>query len=851
MRKFWSWLGLNAGKHAGIVALIGLALSVGLGIGVGQLQFKTDNASYLNKTDAAYQDNARYQATFSGDDMVVMFTMKPGHTVEDLLTPANLAELSRVTHRLDAVRDVNTTISPVGILQLIQSLLVSPTGNVTSSPAGQLQLAALSAPQSAHSKALRTAYVGETLTRYDAVSGPHQIGNPSWDRFLLYDNDGKIRRGVNQYFRDSTHALMYVRLAGNLSIEQESQTASTIFHVMSGAHFQNATTTTTGTPAFLKALNDYLKGGLVKLTGLAVLLMLAILILLFNVRWRLLPLGIVAFGLLWAFGLIGWLGVPLTIGTIAALPTMLGVGIDYAIQMHSRVEEEVVLDRVAHPIQATARNLCPALLVVTLDAVFAFCALQFSAVPLIRQFGLILAIGVAVICLGSILGPLSVLGVREYRSPTSAKPNHRDFSKGVLSRVAVRLGSLPRAAAIPLALLSLAIFLGGLAVEGKLVIQTNAVQWVNPQSQTIQNIDTLQRQVQTAGELDVLASGPNLVTDHGLQYLANFQNRVTAEHSSVLQPATSIVGILQDFTHVPGATPAAPTVAGMHTIYTHLPSALQRLLVDPSYGSDRRPALNVIFISKTANLNELQGAVNTINAEHPPAGISVKPGGIAAVGAGLIQDIERHRDLITYLAILFVLAWLTIRLRSIVRALLSVIPVLIAVGLANLVAYALNVQLSPATAVSGPIIVAVCTEFTSLLLLRYIEERSRGLDPRAAFDSTSARTGRAFIVSGLTAIAGIAVVAFSSMPILSGFGEVVAFNVFIALISALVILPPVVVWADQRNWVSHGMLRPDPDALPLVTADGDRGRADAPAPARAPTGSPSPSLRHSALPPGS
>src|SRR3712207_7102642 len=44
-----------------------------------------------------------------------------------------------------------------------------------------------------------------------------------------------------------------------------------------------------------------------------------------------------------------YLGIPLTIVTIAGLPVMLGVGIDYAIQMHARVEEEAVLDRAEHP----------------------------------------------------------------------------------------------------------------------------------------------------------------------------------------------------------------------------------------------------------------------------------------------------------------------------------------------------------------------------------------------------------------------------------------------------------------------------------------------------------------------
>ena len=75
----------------------------------------------------------------------------------------------------------------------------------------------------------------------------------------------------------------------------------------------------------------------------------------------------------------------------------------------------------------------------------------------------------------------------------------------------------------------------------------------------------------------------------------------------------------------------------------------------------------------------------------------------------------------------------------------------------------------------------------------------------------AARTGRAFIVSALTAISGVAVIATSSLPLLRDFGIVVAMNVAVALLSALVVLPPILVWADERDWVSRG---PDPQGRP-------------------------------------
>jgi uncharacterized membrane protein YdfJ with MMPL/SSD domain len=62
----------------------------------------------------------------------------------------------------------------------------------------------------------------------------------------------------------------------------------------------------------------------------------------------------------------------------------------------------------------------------------------------------------------------------------------------------------------------------------------------------------------------------------------------------------------------------------------------------------------------------------------------------------------------------------------------------------------------------------------------------------------------------MTAIAGVGVIAFSSLPLLANFGLFVALKIAIALIAALTILPPLIVWADKRGWVSKGMLdRPE------------------------------------------
>ncbi|MCB1029167.1 MAG: MMPL family transporter, partial [Microthrixaceae bacterium] len=564
---------------------------------------------------------------------------------------------------------------------------------------------------------------------------------------------------------------------------------------------------------------------------IAVVAMILILLLLFDVRWRLLPLGVILIGVTWAFGLAGYLGIPLSLVTISGLPVMLGIGIDYAIQMHSRIEEEVLLDREDHPIQEAAVNLGPALLVVTLDAIFAFVALRFAKVPMIRDFGLLLAIGIAVICVVSIIAPLAALGIREYKSPTSSDKN---YAEGWLGRFVVKIGSLPAKLAIPFAIGSLLIFVGGLSVESSLEIQSDPIDWVNQDSETIKKIDTIKEQTKSSSELGIYVSSEDVFNEETVDFVHNFAYRQRAERTFLnddgeeqpaLLTASSIVTTMSGIVNVPGATPEgeiprAPDPELVEAAWNVAPESLQKFTATPDAKN-----LNLIFRVGYTSLTDGEEVVKAVREDvtkESPDSVKAVPSGLAVVGVGLLENIESNRILLTYLAIGFVGLFLAVRLKSLVRSILSLVPVLIATGLASLVAFALGLQLSPMTAVGGPLIVAICTEFTSLMLLRFVEERKRHMAPQEAADTAAARTGRAFIVSALTGVAGVAVIATSPLPLLRDFGAIVAMNVIVALAAALVILPPMLVWADAegREWVSRKLV----DEADLAASRGGGGR---------------------------
>ncbi|CAN5647812.1 hypothetical protein BH10ACT1_BH10ACT1_07530 [soil metagenome] len=826
MKKFWSNLAVQLGKRAGAVSVIGLAITVILGLGISQLKFATGQDSYLNKGDQVAKDNVSYQKLFGGQIMLVLFTMDDGHKVDELASPANQkairaakAEILKNTDEIEAV------LTPLDTLDFSANLLSrtpeAPTDAKAFDPLNSIAaktLANATAAEkdgSAGRKARDADFTGtsERILPFvsDPAANPRTLDNEKWVDVLLRDNQGKIRKPLLSAFFDDTHAQMIVRLRGNADVVAEGKGADIVKAAWADRDIEGGTTLVTGAPVLLKDINDYLRGGILKLGALAVVIMIGILLLFFKVRWRLLPLGVVLVGVVWAFGLAGWIGIPLTIVTIAGLPVMLGVGIDYAIQMHARIEEEVIIDRAEHPIQETARNLGPALLVVTFDALFAFAALRFAKVPMIRDFALLLCIGIAVICFCSIILPLAILGIREYKSPTQG----RDFREGALGKLVVKLGSMPAKIAPVLIGASLIIFVGGIITEGKLTLQTDPVQWVNQASQNRKDVATLERETGASSELGIYVTAQKqdeLFTDKTMDWMEKFTNDSMERYDDKLLVASSILSPLADLVDLPGASNYVPTGKLVEASYEAAPDSVKAFTV-----SDKSPAFNILFITKPGDLESRAVMIDDMrekieqpgtSGNEPPAGISATPSGLAVVGVGLLQNLESNRVQLTYLSIFLVFAFLTVRLKSIVRSLLSLVPVLIAVGASSLVAFAFSLKLSPMTAVGGPLVIAVCTEFTSLILLRFIEERERGLAPQAAADITAARTGRAFIVSGMTAIVGVGVIATSSLPLLRDFGTIVAMNVFVALASALIILPPIMVWAEERGWVTRGIVDP-------------------------------------------
>jgi predicted RND superfamily exporter protein len=138
-------------------------------------------------------------------------------------------------------------------------------------------------------------------------------------------------------------------------------------------------------------------------------------------------------------------------------------------------------------------------------------------------------------------------------------------------------------------------------------------------------------------------------------------------------------------------------------------------------------------------------------------------------------------------------------LRSVRRALVPLIPVTLATGWSALGVYATGVALNPMSVTLGALVVAIATEFSVLLAERYRQERAGGRGVGAALERTYASTGAAVLASGVTAIAGFAVLGVSDIRMLRDFGLVTVVDLTVALVGVMVVLPSVLVLAERRQ----------------------------------------------------
>ena len=629
---------------------VAIVATVVFALGIPRIQFKTGQDTMVSSGSKIYKDNLRYQEQFGGDAMVVLF----GGDVRRLLSSPNVDTLRLLEADLRAREGVGSVISPLTTVQLAadqfplqQELALSALSRQQEQVAQEAreEAAARGLPPEAQEQAAREASdaVAADFARQrqsDAIrlaeAGDPSLDNPAFVDFIIFNENGGVRPELRDVIPDPEHALMVVRMAGNMSIDEQAAAAGQIVETVRATEFEGLDVLPSGAPILIKEINDNMRDSMVRMAVLAVGIMAVVLFFLFPVRWRLLSLPVVLVGCVWAFGLMGFLGLPLTMVTISGLPILIGLGVDFAIQFHTRFDEES--HRQPNAVAALRESLShigPATAVAVLAAVLGFLVLHISRVPMIRDFGSMLAVGTVIIFLAIFFVLNSVLFLRD----RGQQRTHGEQWVSAGHRVETVVRTLTRntvGRVLPIVVVGLLIALVGLLVNSRIPVQTDPERFISQDSPVLQDLYRIRDVVGSSSELAFLVEAEDVTSDEVLAWMAAFQDRLRREHRELVS-ANSLASLL-----MVGADGTVPPAELRERVLATAPPGIQRSLMS----EDRTRASIIFSISDSVTLQERKTLIDSIKADlRLPPGVSATPAGLSVVGVEAVDALSANRDL--------------------------------------------------------------------------------------------------------------------------------------------------------------------------------------------------------------
>jgi hydrophobe/amphiphile efflux-3 (HAE3) family protein len=686
--------------------------------------------------------------------------------------------------------------------------------------------------------------------KYGITSTP-QLNDPQFVSKIVFDDTKGpgVPKGRFAYiFPNKDSALIQVRFRPGLSEEQRDRAIGLVRDAVAMPEWQlpngKGTYVVTGAPVVVSDLTRSISDSLIALLIAALAVMAVTLGVVFRARLRLLPLVVALAAAALTFGALSVVGASLTMASIAVVPVLIGLAVDYAIQLQSRVQEEeraggeaaargVVAG--AAPLQAavarTAARGAPTVATAAAATAAGFLVLVLSPVPMVRGFGLLLVAGI-VLALGCALTlgvaamaaaarpratPASVRGAAELLGPTVRGAGQLLFANRATLAVRRRAaatgrGALHVATAHPGKVLAAAIVVAvaGWALETQTRVESDLTKLV-PQNGAIRDLQALQRSTDVGGEIDVVVSGASVADPKVVKWMTSYQSSVLKRFgysdkrgcgNAELCPAFSLPDLFSR-----GQSTTAKQIDG-------LLDAVPPYFSQGVITRDRRTA-TLAFGIRLMPLDRQDEVIDAMrDALNPPAGIDAELAGLPVLAAEANAAVSSPwRRLATLVAGLAAVALvLLVAFRAWRRALVPLLPIALATGWSALVLFAIRIPLNPMSVVLGALVIAISTEFSVLLAERYRGERAAGHEPGEALQRTYRSTGAAVLASGTTAIAGFAVLMVSDIKMLRDFGFVTVVDLTVALLGVMVVLPAVLVLAERgrlRAPVPRILVRPE------------------------------------------
>lgn len=614
---------------------------------------------------------------------------------------------------------------------------------------------------------------------------------------------------VDRYIPSKMMTIGVVTLQPGISSDTQEQVLNSIRSVVTLSNPPpGLSVTLSGEPAFSQEMQNAMGSSMGILILAAMILMVVAVMTLFNhVRYPLLPVLVVASGLILTFGIMGLAGIQISMVVIGAFPVLIGIGIDYAIQIHSRLDEEIRKAPLADAIKITITKTGPAVLIAMLATSMGFIAMIFGPIPMVGDFGVTCTIGVMSCYLAALVIVPVFAVIMKYRAKEpkgklndvaacelgwkgcDTIPVHQKGSRGsfiekydeLLGKIAYRVAKNP----IPILLLVFVVAIIGFNLDNEVPISSDEKTFVPSDMPALQDMNKVTRTMGSTTTIPILVSGENVLNPLTLTWIKEF-GEYEITHNDKITGVTSIATLLSQYNN--GELPM--NEKEVQEVLGRIPEATKKRYLNGNMEAVME--FSTVDMEMSVARSQIDLIQKDIVWVSPPPGVTARVTGMLEMFAALMDDISDSKTMMTVLGFAFILGFLLIVYRKI-HAVSPLLPIVAIVGWNGAIMFILGLDYTPLTAVLGSMTIGVASEYTVLIMERVDEEMAGGLDLYEAIQTSVQKIGAAITVSGLTTVFGFSALIISEFNIISNFGLTTVITVGFSLLGAILIMPAVIV----------------------------------------------------------
>ena len=563
----------------------------------------------------------------------------------------------------------------------------------------------------------------------------------------------------------------------------------------------------------------------------------------------LLPMLALLISAVWLFGTMVFLDIPFTVMAVALIPLVLGLGVDYAVVLYHNYRLELEKGQTpAQAIKRSVREIGRAMFLAMLTTVIAFMSFLTANVPPIRDFGILLAVGVAYTFILTITLLASLRYVLDRRKNIRVKPRKQllsvDHIMGALSR---KILSHQKKILLILILVSLIFATGAIQIRTSfdydqfvpqdtpaLVIYDKIAQDF-PYSSQDQEYILIEGNVATVEVLQgIRQTHKNLEDD---TFISRNTDGTIKSNSiyTIIHDAVSANETLIDVFNLNPSTLIPESDKDVEKLFDYLyENPIYKLLVPSVLYLNNSHYLGAIIgvynnlalqmeVDQDMN-DDLELLKNELNEDIEPYGdCSAVATGNFIITLEISKSLTESQIMSTGISVILAALVVIIAYKNPVFGLIAMIPVSVSILWVLGSMYYIGYSLNSLTVTITSITIGIGIDYAIHVSERFRLVADKTGDITKAMCEAISHTGGALLIAALTTTLGFGILILAPIPPQQQFGVILAITIVYSFLTSVLFLPLILVrwakWQKKRKGFIISSNKAIPDEDDFCTVD--------------------------------